>query len=223
MATSTVTTRYPRRASERLDVISPGTRINVYWNMERAWYMATVGKTVISNDGAYICTKVKYDDGQRAAHDLYDPETVWNVIPSSEPTIKHEGIGLNKSKLDKITSELQCPICLDTFNDPWINKACGHIYCKSCIEEWLQPNQKRCPVCNMDTNSIRNCSSISVVNNIVDIIGKQTLTSTPTKVIAKTKRKSFKCHKCDGWKSWKGQVCTGNCQLTMTASFIHCS
>ena len=158
--------------------------------------MATVGKTVLSNDGAYICTKVKYDDGQRAAHDLFDPETIWNIIPSSEPAIKHEGVGINKSKLIRLPLELRCPICLDTFNDPWVNNHCGHIYCKGCIEEWLQPNQKRCPVCNTDTNSIRNCSSISIVNNIVNIVvGNTTLPSkTVTKAKAISKRKHFNCH-----------------------------
>lgn len=45
-----------------------------------------------------------------------------------------------------------CTICLEAMSDKEeaIRKlACGHLYCNSCITEWLAKS-KKCPVCNID-------------------------------------------------------------------------
>eukprot|EP01089_Gocevia_fonbrunei_P021949 TRINITY_DN868_c0_g1_i1.p1 TRINITY_DN868_c0_g1~~TRINITY_DN868_c0_g1_i1.p1 ORF type:complete len:266 (-),score=9.63 TRINITY_DN868_c0_g1_i1:67-864(-) len=47
-------------------------------------------------------------------------------------------------------SPMECPVCLDTFNNP-VTLACGHNFCKYCIERCvtvgLIEKELRCPVC----------------------------------------------------------------------------
>jgi hypothetical protein len=46
-----------------------------------------------------------------------------------------------------------CTICLEKMSDKVDEKArqliCGHIYCDTCISQWLSKS-KKCPVCNVD-------------------------------------------------------------------------
>jgi len=45
---------------------------------------------------------------------------------------------------------LHCPICLSTFNDPYLLGECGHTFCKTCIEGVQSAGQRaggRCPTC----------------------------------------------------------------------------
>ncbi|XP_067319963.1 E3 ubiquitin-protein ligase RNF213 isoform X2 [Anolis sagrei] len=39
-----------------------------------------------------------------------------------------------------------CPICLGDPGEP-VNLPCDHVYCLSCIKQWLMPGQMLCPVC----------------------------------------------------------------------------
>jgi hypothetical protein len=41
--------------------------------------------------------------------------------------------------------DFECPICLEIFNMP-IVLACGHTFCRSCIEQQKQ-NSNKCPSC----------------------------------------------------------------------------
>jgi len=41
-----------------------------------------------------------------------------------------------------------CPICLDTFKNPY-SIGCSHIFCKGCIIKWLD-NNNTCPVCRQN-------------------------------------------------------------------------
>jgi len=50
-----------------------------------------------------------------------------------------------------------CSICLDDFSDLSSvvkTKACGHYFCKKCLQNWLQVN-RNCPLCRQDLDSIR--------------------------------------------------------------------
>uniref|UniRef100_A0A8D0H1U9 Ring finger protein 213 n=1 Tax=Sphenodon punctatus TaxID=8508 RepID=A0A8D0H1U9_SPHPU len=42
-----------------------------------------------------------------------------------------------------------CPICLGDPKDP-VNLPCDHVYCQSCIKQWLVPGQMLCPFCRTD-------------------------------------------------------------------------
>ncbi|XP_042303497.1 LOW QUALITY PROTEIN: E3 ubiquitin-protein ligase RNF213, partial [Sceloporus undulatus] len=39
-----------------------------------------------------------------------------------------------------------CPICLGDPREP-VNLPCDHVYCHSCLKQWLTPGQMVCPVC----------------------------------------------------------------------------
>lgn len=54
-----------------------------------------------------------------------------------------------------------CPICIELVPDkPWRRiHRCGHMYCASCIETWLEKH-KTCPVCKTDvTDQIASIST----------------------------------------------------------------
>ena len=45
----------------------------------------------------------------------------------------------------KIDSQEECPICMDTFQNPMIT-ACAHAFCNDCVERVIQ-EQHKCPMC----------------------------------------------------------------------------
>lgn len=52
---------------------------------------------------------------------------------------------------DAISEHLYCPICQEVFNYP-IALQCGHVFCQSCITQWLRPPQNTCPECRNRVN-----------------------------------------------------------------------
>ena len=49
---------------------------------------------------------------------------------------------------DAISEHLHCPICQEVFNYPMALQ-CGHVFCNSCINQWLSHQQRTCPECRM--------------------------------------------------------------------------
>ncbi|EGG23774.1 hypothetical protein DFA_05910 [Cavenderia fasciculata] len=48
---------------------------------------------------------------------------------------------------DEGSDMFECNICFDTVNEPIVTQ-CGHLFCWSCIFQWLQHNaSQQCPVC----------------------------------------------------------------------------
>ncbi|KAL0218045.1 hypothetical protein RCL1_008893 [Eukaryota sp. TZLM3-RCL] len=55
-------------------------------------------------------------------------------------------------------TNLNCPICLeDKFTNP-VTTRCGHIYCYSCLHDWIQSSSS-CPVCN-NSIELKDCIRI---------------------------------------------------------------
>lgn len=48
-----------------------------------------------------------------------------------------------------VTSDYECSICLMCLRDP-VQTACGHRFCKSCIERHIRTNGRRCPADNQE-------------------------------------------------------------------------
>jgi hypothetical protein len=44
------------------------------------------------------------------------------------------------------TADFSCGICFDTASEPVVTK-CGHLYCWSCLDTWLQRGEAECPMC----------------------------------------------------------------------------
>lgn len=43
---------------------------------------------------------------------------------------------------------LTCTICYDPYNNPHMINKCLHVFCQSCITDWMQ-NKNTCPICNI--------------------------------------------------------------------------
>lgn len=48
--------------------------------------------------------------------------------------------------LKKKISIEECPICLESLNEPFMATHCGHSFCKECIEKSMK-KKNDCPVC----------------------------------------------------------------------------
>lgn len=79
--------------------------------------------------------------------------------------------------LEKLTEELNCPICLDTFDSPK-QLQCNHIYCKHClaklvIRDGLGNLSICCPSCRMLTSvpvrGVKDLPSAFHINNLLEI------------------------------------------------------
>lgn len=55
---------------------------------------------------------------------------------------------------DRVSQVLKCQICMDVLETPQIIIHCEHIFCKHCIDDWLDRKLK-CPVCRIDINISR--------------------------------------------------------------------
>ncbi|KAI1282610.1 RING finger protein [Halotydeus destructor] len=78
-------------------------------------------------------------------------ETLGRVHPylqTVEPSTYGSSVTFEETRA-VIQSELQCPICHDMVKRTYITP-CSHIFCKSCILEWLQRNPT-CPTCRKFT------------------------------------------------------------------------
>ena len=61
---------------------------------------------------------------------------------------------------------LTCPICKNTFKDPYMLTTCGHTFCFYCIKK-AQSRDPRCPVCLIEVKNV-NDASILVQNITID-------------------------------------------------------
>uniref|UniRef100_A0A4W3GAA3 RING-type E3 ubiquitin transferase n=1 Tax=Callorhinchus milii TaxID=7868 RepID=A0A4W3GAA3_CALMI len=53
----------------------------------------------------------------------------------------------SRDQVQRLTEELNCPICLDFFTDP-VTLECGHNFCRSCItRSWEKQETNSCPEC----------------------------------------------------------------------------
>uniref|UniRef100_A0A452IRW8 RING-type E3 ubiquitin transferase n=1 Tax=Gopherus agassizii TaxID=38772 RepID=A0A452IRW8_9SAUR len=60
-----------------------------------------------------------------------------------------------------------CPICLEDPKDP-VNLPCDHVFCQSCIKQWLIPGQIFCPYCKVnlpDDYSVTISQDIAIKRN----------------------------------------------------------
>uniref|UniRef100_A0A4W3GTG5 RING-type domain-containing protein n=1 Tax=Callorhinchus milii TaxID=7868 RepID=A0A4W3GTG5_CALMI len=66
------------------------------------------------------------------------------------PPLDTELRGLNMAsnlQVQRLNEELNCPICLDFYNDP-VSLECGHNFCRSCItRSWETQGENICPEC----------------------------------------------------------------------------
>ncbi|XP_058480042.1 E3 ubiquitin-protein ligase TRIM21-like [Solea solea] len=80
------------------------------------------------------------------------------------------------SESSSLENHLKCSICMDTFTDP-VTTACGHSFCKMCLEFHVKYNDRVCPLCNTPITStldvkivlreiVQNCPIDERMNNL---------------------------------------------------------
>ena len=75
-----------------------------------------------------------------------------------------------KSLPKELLSELECPICLDPFEDPCIVPECCHRFCTSCIESSIKECGKECPLCRKRVTSKRALRKDGFIERITNVI-----------------------------------------------------
>lgn len=72
---------------------------------------------------------------------------------------------------DNVAPDFMCSICMQIFNKPLVLQNCGHVFCGSCISEWLQSHYS-CPVCRRDT-TLDQLKSVRFINNLLEKLPKR--------------------------------------------------
>lgn len=55
-----------------------------------------------------------------------------------------------EDEVAQAAADFSCSICLGAAKEPVVTK-CGHLYCWSCLDSWLQRAEQQCPVCKGQT------------------------------------------------------------------------
>eukprot|EP01132_Coremiostelium_polycephalum_P004526 gene4526-5642_t len=70
-----------------------------------------------------------------------------NNINLSKQQQNNESSSSSSNSTNKVNSAFECNICFDDVSEPVVTQ-CGHLFCWSCIFQWLQHNSsQQCPVC----------------------------------------------------------------------------
>ncbi|CAF1523260.1 unnamed protein product, partial [Rotaria magnacalcarata] len=95
---------------------------------------------------------------------------LWNVSRCDASTNNKMSNGFQYEYMNEasIDSELICIICNKTLEDPQCTP-CDHIFCKSCITEWIQRNNMSCPTCR---RLLRIHELIQASRTVRNILGK---------------------------------------------------
>ncbi|XP_062929863.1 E3 ubiquitin-protein ligase TRIM32 [Mobula hypostoma] len=104
---------------------------------------------------------------------------------------------------DIVREVLECPICMETFNQTAIRPKllqCGHTICKQCLEKLIADsiNGVRCPFCSKITR-MNNLSQLSDNLTVLKIIDSASLSEAMCMVMCKVCRKRLPrnfCQKC---------------------------
>ncbi|KAI8321816.1 hypothetical protein GQ54DRAFT_304487 [Martensiomyces pterosporus] len=112
------------------------------------------------------------------------------------------------TQTSRITTALQCSICLETFSRPH-SLGCGHVFCEECLLQWLRQS-KKCPSCRAD---VRECPAMSfVIQDVIDSIkpgssalGRNDSNNSPWQQLFPGQASSseilefVRCSECESW------------------------
>jgi protein-L-isoaspartate(D-aspartate) O-methyltransferase len=63
------------------------------------------------------------------------------------------GYDIKRFRESDVNEEFICPICQDVLEDPILVENCEHLFCRQCINEWLQKSEtKLCPIDRTEIN-----------------------------------------------------------------------
>ncbi|XP_057705186.1 E3 ubiquitin-protein ligase TRIM35-like isoform X1 [Corythoichthys intestinalis] len=59
----------------------------------------------------------------------------------------------SKTMAGHLEDHLQCPTCLQIFNDP-VMLPCSHNFCRACLQQWKDKGERSCPICRTEFSSM---------------------------------------------------------------------
>lgn len=69
----------------------------------------------------------------------------------------------------ELKQDLECPICIEPFQNAHMVPECGHHFCKKCIEDALQRCNNECPICRSKITSKRGLRQGKLISKITEI------------------------------------------------------
>ncbi|GFH47627.1 hypothetical protein CTEN210_04102 [Chaetoceros tenuissimus] len=86
---------------------------------------------------------------------------------------EHEQIKKRDKAIENFIAELkqdlECPICIEPFNNAHMVPECGHHFCKKCIEAALQNCNNECPICRSKITSKRGLRQGKLISRITEV------------------------------------------------------
>jgi len=72
--------------------------------------------------------------------------------------------GSTEAPADSNKKKLECPVCMDSYDNPHISTKCGHTLCFSCWKQLWDRGTRTCPHCRAPFK-MKNLIKNFVVNN----------------------------------------------------------
>ena len=226
---------------------APHTRISIWWENYEDWFPATVLSEPMNDQGR---VRLCYDDGDRRKHEnlcncVYK---IISTQPSepAEPQVQEYDQIYAKPFADTLT----CSICRGLLEDPvtakcghlscqvciksWLARQRTCPICREQIfsnrdliqlpmVEQLVTMLKKAPSSTKLSSAMASpaASAASAAFQLpVQSSGKSKASSEEAKSICKSRRHPFRCHKCNGFKHWKGATCVGKCYHGVDATVV---
>ena len=67
---------------------------------------------------------------------------------------------------ENLTKHLICSICLNIFDNA-VRSKCEHTFCKSCVKQWIESNNKECPECRKPFKTRKRSNTTECTENVV--------------------------------------------------------
>lgn len=94
-------------------------------------------------------SKIQSSNSQQTVQETNQSNQETSTVTIDQPTDTNNGqrINFNLDLLSNIIkNEFKCSICQELIVNA-TNLICSHVFCKTCIDGWLDLNNKKCPVC----------------------------------------------------------------------------
>ena len=103
-----------------------------------------------SHDGS-VFTRLRYHraSGTSSSEEMNNEQDEVGLLSESSK-LSRSAVERERRELEEtLKAELECPICLDPFENPYINPECGHRFSYQCIQQAINKSGKECPLCRV--------------------------------------------------------------------------
>ncbi|GFH50223.1 hypothetical protein CTEN210_06699 [Chaetoceros tenuissimus] len=122
-----------------------------------------------SEDASKYVISKKNEEIERKEKVILSKDSTIRVQKEEIERLQQELLTAKSLKKD-LLSELECPLCLEPFEDPCIVPECCHRFCTSCIESSIKECGKECPLCRKRVTSKRALRKDGFIETITNIM-----------------------------------------------------